>query len=103
VTQSPPFRPGRLGLGVLSAFIGHAIVVAAALITGMVVKPSAGGGFEDLAAAGLTGLGGEAMLGLVCLVWGTLLFRHGERERGFGVVAGWLAGLAIFVVVVRSA
>jgi len=53
--------------------------------------------------ARVVGYGAEVLLGLVSLMWGALLFRNGERERGLGVIAGWLAGLAIFVIVVRSA
>jgi hypothetical protein len=101
VTETPPFQPTRLGRGVLYAFAGHVIVFVVAVVAGMVVKPSAGGGFEDVATAGVTAIAGEVLLGITCLVWGALMFRRDDRERGLGLVAGWLAGLAIFVVVTR--
>jgi hypothetical protein len=101
VDDTPAFRPARLGLGALYALVGHIAVVIGALVAGLFAKPSSGGGMEDLAAIGFTVVGGEALLGVVCLISGSLFFRRGERERGLGVVAGWLAGLAILVIIIR--
>lgn len=88
--------------GGLYALIGHIAVVIAAFVAGAVTKPSPGGGFEDVAAAGLAAVGGEALLGIVCLTGGAVLFRRGDRETGLGLVAGWLAGLAILVIIIQT-
>jgi hypothetical protein len=102
VTDWPDFRTARLGQGALYALAGHVVVVLGALLAGLFIKPSSGGGMEDLAAIGLIVVGGEALLGIVCLLTGALMFRRDERERGLGLVAGWLAGLAIVVIIIRS-
>ncbi len=102
MTESAPFRPARLGLGALYALVGHAIVIAAAFIAGILVRAATTAGMRDLAAIASTGIVGEAILGLVCLIWGSRLFGRDDRERGLGLVSGWLAGLAILVLIFRS-
>ena len=83
------------------AFVGHVAVVICALLAGTFTKPSSGGGIEDLAAIVYTLAGGELLLGLVCLVGGAVMFRKQERERGIGLAAGWLVGLAMIVIIIR--
>ncbi len=103
MTDTVPFRPARLAIGALYPLAGHALVVAAAYLAGLIARPSAGGGFEDLAAVAVTGIGGEALLGSACLVVGSIMFRSKDRERGLGLVGGWVAGLAILVGVLSVA
>lgn len=102
MTDTSTFRPARLRQGVLLALVGHAAVVIGAFVAGRVVRPTPGDGFEDLKAIVFTLSGGELLLGLVCLVAGALLFRKDERERGIGLIAGWLVGLALVVTVIRT-
>jgi hypothetical protein len=92
----------RIGRGALYAALAHVVVVLAAFITGQVVKPS-GGGFQDLAAVTTVLLGGEALVGLACLIYGGLRFRGGDRELGVGLVGGWILGLIVLIVLTKLA
>jgi len=86
---------------VLYALAGHVLIVAVAWVASRLVTPSAGGGFQDLAAVALVLVGGEAALGLACLVAGAVQFRRGRREIGLGLVVGWIVGLAALVLLAR--
>ncbi len=101
VTEPAPLDSRRIGRGALLAAAGHVIVIIAAFLAGLIAKPSAGGGFEDLAAVSATFLAGEAVLGLVCLISGGLRFRREDRELGLGLVAGWIVGLIVLVIILK--
>jgi len=80
---------------------GHAVSLLAAYLAARLVQPSAGGGLEDVAAAALTFLGSQVLLGLTCLIVSAILFRRGRRFTGLGLIGGWLVGLLIVVVLTR--
>jgi hypothetical protein len=79
----------------------HALVAVAAFVAGQVVRPSAGGGFEDLAAVTLVLLLAEIVVGLGCLTFGIVLFVKGKRDLGLGLVGGWLVGLIAGGILLR--
>jgi hypothetical protein len=89
---------GRAAVAGLIALGGHAVSLLAAYVAARVVKPSAGGGFEDVAAAAVTFLGSQVVLGLACLIVSAVLFRKGRRYTGLGLIGGWLAGLLIVLI-----
>jgi hypothetical protein len=90
--------PARGILAGAIAFGGHVLVFLAAFLAGRLVKPSGGGGMEDLAAVVVTLLGGELLLALTCLIAGAVLFRRGWRRTGVGLMGGWLVGMVIVVM-----
>ncbi len=94
-------RPLRAGVAGLIALGGHAVAFLAGYLVASVVRPSTGGGFEDLAAVVMTFFGLELLLGLACLVAGAVMFRRDRKYTGLGLVGGWLVGLLILVVLVQ--
>jgi hypothetical protein len=93
--------PPRAAIAGLIALGGHAVSLLAAYFAARIVQPSAGGGFEDIAAAALTFLGSQVVLGLTCLIVSAILFRRGRRFTGLGLIGGWLVGLLIVVILTR--
>jgi hypothetical protein len=93
-------RQGALGLVI--GLAGHAIAFLFGFIAGQLVEPSEGGGFEDIAAVALIFLGTEALLGLAAVVATVMLARRGKRDLGFGVLAGWLIGVIVILLLLRS-
>lgn len=93
--------PARAAIAGLMALGGHAVSLLAAYLAARLVQPSAGGGLEDVAAAALTFLGTQVVLGLTCLIVSAILFRRGRRFTGLGLIGGWLVGLLIVVVLTR--
>lgn len=71
---------------------GHAVVILAAFLVGRLVKPSSGGGFEDLAGVAATLVGGELVVALAGLIVGVVLIVRGRRDLGVGLIGGWLLG-----------
>jgi hypothetical protein len=92
---------GRATVAGVIALGGHAVSLLAAYIAARVVQPSAGGGVEDLAAAAVTFLGSQVVLGLVCLIVSAVLFRKGRRFTGLGLIGGWLAGLLLVLILTQ--
>jgi hypothetical protein len=88
-TSPPVFRPAKALVGALVGFFSHALVFGAAYVAGRLGGP----GMESLGAIVGTLLLGEAVLGLVCLITGAILFRRGHRELGLGLLGGWIVGL----------
>ena len=95
--------PSRAAVTGVIALGGHAVSLLAAYLAASVVQPSAGGGFEDLAAAVVAFLGSQVVLGLACLVVSTILFRKGRRYTGLGLIGGWLVGLFVVVILTQVA
>jgi hypothetical protein len=81
------------------ALAGHLVVLLLAFIAAQVVTPSAGGGMEDLAWAAAIFFGGEALLGIACLVTSAVLYRRGWRYTGLGLMGGWIAGFLLGVLI----
>jgi hypothetical protein len=79
-------------LGALIGIAGPALGIAAGHLAGRLVKPSRGGGFENLGAAVLAFLGTEIVVALVCLVTGVVLIVRGKRDWGAGLIVGWALG-----------
>lgn len=94
-----PEAPSRAAIGALQALGGHALVIAAAYLAGQFTEPTPSNQFADLAAVVLVFLGGQAVLGLTCLVLSAIRFRQGRRYYGLGLLGGWLGGLALFVLI----
>jgi hypothetical protein len=102
VTETTPAQttgdtPGRAAVAGVIALAGHAVTLLAAYVAARAVQPSSGGGFEDLAAAVVTFLGTQILLGLGCLIIGLRAFVKGRRYTGLGLVGGWLAGLIVAI------
>jgi hypothetical protein len=101
VTETSAPSPRRAIVGALIGLGSHALVAAAAFVAGRVVQPSAGGGFDDLAAVALVLLLAEIVVGLGCLAVGIVVFVKGERDLGLGLVGGWLVGLIAGFILLR--
>jgi hypothetical protein len=93
-------RQGALGL--VAGLASHAIAFLFGFIAGQLVEPSEGGGFEDIAAVALIFLGTEALLGVAAVIATVMLARRGKRDLGFGVLAGWLVGVIVILLLLRS-
>jgi hypothetical protein len=89
---SPAFSAGRAIFGVVLGLAGHVLAFVAGFVAARVTSPSAGGGFDDIAAAVGALLLGEIVTGLVCLVGGAILFVRGRRDLGLGLAGGWVVG-----------
>jgi len=90
--------PKRGGVAAGIAIAAHVLVLLLAFLAARVVSPSPGGGMEDVAAAAVTFLGGEAVVGLAAVIASMVLFRRGARYTGLGILGGWLGGLALLVL-----
>lgn len=98
----PAFQTRRFLLAVLLGLAGHLLAYGAALVAARFVEPSAGGGFEDLAAAVTVFIGIELVVTLACLVGGVVLLVKGRRDRGAGLLLGWLLGVAAVLVAINA-
>jgi hypothetical protein len=97
-TAEAPIRAVVAGLIALG---GHAVAFLAGYVVAGVVRPSPGGGFEDLAAVVMTFLGLEILIGVGCLVVGAVMFRRGRKYTGVGLLGGWLVGLLILITLIQ--
>jgi hypothetical protein len=79
--------------GALVAVTGHVVIFVVTFLIGSLVSSHVGG---------LLFLGGEALWGLACVIYGSLLFRRGEQERGFGFVVGWFVGVVVITLLVLA-
>jgi hypothetical protein len=106
VTDAPrtsAFAPGRALAGAVLGLAGHAVAFGAGFLAARLTAPSAGGGFEDIGAAVGAFLLVEILIGLTCLVTGTVLYVKGRRDFGLGLVAGWVVGVIAAWVLVLGA
>jgi hypothetical protein len=78
--------------GALYAVGGH---VAIFVVTFLIGRASASLG-------GLLFVGAEALWGLACVIYGSLLFRRGQQEMGFGFVVGWFVGVVLITLLVLA-
>ena len=44
----------------------------------------------------------EALLGVAAVIATVVLARRGKRDLGFGVLAGWLVGVIVIALLLRS-
>jgi hypothetical protein len=93
---APAFSIGRFLLGVLLSVLGHAVAVGATFIAGAVVEPSAGGGFEDVAAAVGAFFVIEALLFVAVLVFVIRYLIKRRYDLAIGLFLGWLAGPIVY-------
>jgi hypothetical protein len=89
---SRTFSARRAVTGFLIALAGYAVVVGGAYLAGRIVKPSSGGGFEDLAAVAVVLVFGLGLVTLACLVTGIVLIVRGRRDVGVGLLVGLFIG-----------
>ena len=87
------FNPRRALLGAAIALVAHGLSIAAGFIAGQVVEPSAGGGFEDLAAVVVTFLLGQAVLAVGSVIASIILTRRGRQDVAVGLIIAWALGL----------
>jgi hypothetical protein len=93
-TPDPATDTPKRGLIAAAIALGsHVVVILVGLLAARLVRPSNGGGMEDLAAAVVTVLGGEILTGLACLIVSAVQFRRGWRYTGLGLMGGWIVGL----------
>jgi hypothetical protein len=88
--------------GLVIGLAGHAVAFLFGFIAGQLVEPSEGGGFEDIAAVALIFLGTEVLLGAAAVTATIMLVLRGKRDLGFGVLAGWLVGVIVIALLLRS-
>ncbi|HEX6870052.1 MAG TPA: hypothetical protein VF163_03050 [Micromonosporaceae bacterium] len=86
------FRASRFLVGGLVGLLTHAFAFAGGFIAARLV-PKPNEGFRDLATVVGVFLLIEVIIGLACLIAGTVAFVKGKRDRGLGLVAGWLIGV----------
>jgi hypothetical protein len=96
-------KSSRAAVASAIALGGHAVSILAAYVAAAVVQPSPGGGFEDMAAGVVTFFGFQIVLGLACLIIGSILFWKGRRYTGLGLVGGWLLGLPLVLIFLQVA
>jgi len=94
-------RPGRLLLGILIGLMAHALPFGAGFLATRIVKPSPGGGFEDLGAFVVAFFGTELLIALASLITGIVLVARGRRDTGLGLIIGWLVGAVAVGVLSR--
>jgi hypothetical protein len=90
------FSVGRLLLGILLSALGHAVAVGATFLAGAVVEPSAGGGFEDVAAAVGAFLVIEALLFIAVVIAVIRLLIKRRSDLAIGLFLGWLVGPIVY-------
>jgi hypothetical protein len=90
------FSVGRLLLGILLSALGHGVAVGATFVAGAVVEPSAGGGFEDVAAAVGAFLVIEALLFIAVVIAVVRLLIKRRYDLAVGIFLGWLAGPIVY-------
>ncbi len=99
---STAFNARQGALGLLAGLASHAIALLFGFVAGQLVKPSPGGGFEDLAAVALIFLGAEALIAIGAIIATFALVKRDKRDLGFGVLAGWLVGVITIWVLLRA-
>ena len=99
---SAPFNARQGALGFVIGVAGHSIAFLFGFLAGQLVKPSPGGGFEDLAAVALIFIGAEALVAIAAIIATLVLAKRGKRDLGFGVLAGWLAGAIVIWLLLRA-
>ena len=87
---------GRFLLGILLSVVGHGVAVGATFVAGAVVEPSAGGGFEDVAAAVGAFVIIEALLFIAVLIAVIALLMKRRHALALGIFLGWLAGPVVY-------
>jgi hypothetical protein len=78
--------------GAFTALGGHVVVFVVTFLVGL----------ASARVGGLMFLAGEALWGLACVIYGSVLFRRGEQERGFGFVVGWFVGVVVVTLLVLA-
>ena len=94
------FNPRRALLGAAIALAAHGLSIAAGFIAGLVVEPSTGGGFEDLAAVVVTFLLGQVVLAIGSIIASIVLTRRGRQDVAAGLIIAWALGLVAALVFV---
>jgi hypothetical protein len=90
------FSVARMLLGILLGAVGHAVAVGATFLAAALVEPSAGGGFEDVAAAVGAFLLIEALVFIAVVIAEIRLLIKRRYDLALGVFLGWVAGPVVF-------
>ncbi len=86
----------------LAGLIAHALSFCTGWLTGMLVKPSPGGGFEDLAAVVVVFILTEIALVLGVAAVAAILASRGRRDAATGLVAGWFVGVIVLLIIWKA-
>jgi hypothetical protein len=83
---------------VVLGIAGHGLAFGAAFLAARLVRPSPGGGFEDLAAAVVTLI----VVEVAVLLAGVVLVVRGRRDLGGGLIVGWVLGAVASWLLIRN-
>jgi ACR3 family arsenite efflux pump ArsB len=95
-TTARGFSVWRLLLGILLGALGHGVAVGATFLAAAVVEPSAGGGFEDVAAAVGAFLLIEALVFIAVVIAEIRWLIKRRYDLALGLFLGWVAGPVVF-------
>lgn len=95
----PTINARQFAPAALAGLVAHALSFCTGWLTGLVVKPSPGGGFEDLAAVVVVFILTEVALLLGTVAGAAILASRGRRDAAFGLVAGWFAGVVVLLII----
>jgi hypothetical protein len=97
MTDTVPFRVGRVLLGLLYALVAHAIVLGVAVATVRLTPP--GEGFADLAAFLSVLIIGELVVLAGALIVSTVLLVRRKRDLATGLLVGGFLGVIAGLVI----
>jgi RsiW-degrading membrane proteinase PrsW (M82 family) len=86
----------------LVGLFAHALAFCTGWLTGKVVTPSPGGGFEDLAAVVVVFILTEGAVLLGAIAGAAILGSRGRRDAALGLIAGWLVGAIVLLIVWKA-
>jgi hypothetical protein len=102
-TSTPPALDRRRTLAFAGiGFAPHVLAVVVAVVT--VRTSHVTEGLGNLGRALIAFFAIEIVSGAACLIGGAVFYRLGRREVGFGLLSGWIVGVALtyaFLCVVR--
>lgn len=98
----PPINARQFIPAALAGLLAHALSFCTGWLTGQVVEPSPGGGFEDLAAVVVMFIITEIALLLGTAAVAGILATRGRRDAAIGLIAGWFVGLIVLVIIWKA-
>jgi hypothetical protein len=86
----------------LVGLFAHAFSFCTGWLTGLLVEPSPGGGFEDLAGVVIVFILTEIAILLGAVAGAAILVTRGRRDAAMGLIAGWFVGLIVLLIMWKA-
>jgi hypothetical protein len=99
-TAETPATAVKAGLLPIAA---QGILLMLTFLVGLLVRPSNGGGMQDLGAIAVVFLTGEIVIGIGTIVLAMVRFRRGRQYTGVGLMGGWIVSLLLAFLVTQLA